>query len=326
MIAVTGEVLIDLITDSDGCITPRLGGGPFNTARAIARLGLAVAFLGRLSADRFGRQLQASLEADGVTLAVPGLIDAPTTLAVVDLDPAGSPRFRFYIDGTSAPALEYPALAAALPGGLTALYAGGLALAMEPIATSIDRVVGGDLPPGALLMIDPNCRPEAIGDRRAYLDRLSRILRRADVIKISSEDLAYLAPDVPAPAAAAALLGQGPALVLMTDGPRPARALLRDGELTAEVPEVQVVDTVGAGDAFGGAFLAWWCGSGLTRADLRRHDLVQEALQAAAEAASLACTRAGAEPPWLAEVRDRPGWRSAFGAPRSPGTPAAEPR
>jgi len=147
MIAVAGEALIDLIIDSDGAIAPRLGGAPFNTARAIGRLGLALVFLGRLSADRFGRQLQARLDADGVTLAVPGLTDAPTTLAFVDLDPAGSPRFRFYIDGTSAPALEYPALAAALPGGLTALYAGGLGLAMEPIATSIDRVVGDDLPP-----------------------------------------------------------------------------------------------------------------------------------------------------------------------------------
>jgi fructokinase len=318
MIAVTGEVLIDLITDADGCIIPRLGGGPFNTARAIGRLGLAVAFLGRLSADRFGRELQASLEADGVTLAVPGVTDAPTTLAVVDLDPAGSPRFRFYLDGTSAPALEYEAMAAALPGGLTALYAGGLALVMEPIATSIDRVVGSDLPTGALLMIDPNVRPEVIGDREAYLARLSRILRRADVVKISSEDLAYLAPNVTAPAAAASLLGQGPALVLMTDGPRPARALLHDGELTAEVPEVQVVDTVGAGDAFGGAFLAWWCGNGLTRADLHRHGPVREALQAAAEAASLACTRAGAQPPWLAELQDRPGWRSGFGAAQEP--------
>src|SRR5262249_24663911 len=188
MIAVTGEVLIDLIADPDGCITPRLGGGPFNTARAIGRLGLAVAFLGRLSADRFGRQLQASLDADGVTLVVPGLTDAPTTLAVVDLDPAGSPRFRFYLDGPSAPALDYPAMAAALPGGLTALYAGGLALVMEPIATSIDRVVGSDLPPGALLMIDPNVRPEVIGDREAYLARLSRILHRAAVVKITSAE------------------------------------------------------------------------------------------------------------------------------------------
>ncbi len=315
MIAVTGEALIDLVADHDGRIAARPGGGPFNTARAIGRLGLSPAFLGRLSADRFGRQLRASLDADGVTLAVPGLTDAPTTLAIVDVDPAGSPGYRFYTGGTSAAALDYPTLAGALPGGVTALYAGGLALVMEPIATSIDRVIARDLPPGALLMVDPNCRPEVITDRAAYLARLSRILRRADVVKVSSEDLAYLAPDVPAPAAAAALLGQGPALVLLTDGPHPARALLPDEELTVEVPAVPVVDTVGAGDAFGGAFLAWWSGNELARADLHRAGPVREALQAAAEAASLTCTRAGAEPPWLAEVRDRPGWRSGFGAP-----------
>src|SRR5262249_58803781 len=142
--------------------------------------------------------------------------------------------------------------------------------------------------------------------------------RGRGVLEVLWKHGACLARRAPAPAAAAALLGQGPALVLMTDGPRPARALLRDAELTAEVPEVTVVDTVGAGDAFGGAFLAWWCGNGLTRADLHRHDPVRAALQAAAEAAALACTRAGAEPPWLAEVQDLPGWRSGFGAPDLP--------
>jgi fructokinase len=310
MIAVTGEALIDMVADQDGRITARPGGGPFNTARTIGRLGLSPAFLGRLSADRFGRLLRASLDADGVTPAVTGPADAPTTLAVVDVDPAGSPRYRFYLDGTSAPALEYPALAGALPGGVTALYAGGLALVMEPIATSIDRLIASDLPPGALLMIDPNCRPEVITDRRGYLARLSRILRRADVAKVSAEDLDYLAPGTPAAAAAAALLGQGPALVLLTDGPHPARAFLRDEVISADVPAVTVADTVGAGDAFGGAFLAWWSGNELTRADLHRPGPVREALRAAAQVASLTCTRVGAEPPWLAEVRDRPGWRT----------------
>jgi fructokinase len=321
MIAVTGEALIDLVAGPGGRIAARPGGGPFNTARAIGRLGLAPAFLGRLSVDRFGRQLRASLDSDGVTLAVPGLTDAPTTLAVVDVDPVGSPGYRFYTGGTSAAELEYPVLAAALPRGVTAVYAGGLALVMEPVGTSIDRLIASDLPPGALLMIDPNCRPEVITDRAAYLARLARILRRADVVKVSSEDLAYLSPGVPSPAAAAALLGRGPALVLLTDGPHPARALLRDEVLTAEVPAVPVVDTVGAGDAFGGAFLAWWSGNELARADLRRAGPVRDALQAATEAASLTCTRAGAEPPWLAEVRDRPGWRSGFGAahPTTPG-------
>ena len=173
-----------------------------------------------------------------MTLAVPEPAGLPTTLALVDVDAAGLPRYRFYLDGTSAPALDYPALARAVPAGVTALHAGSLALVAEPIAASIDRLIAADLPPGTLLMIDPNCRPEAIADRQAYLARLSRILRRADVVKVSVEDLDYLAPGTPAPDAAAALLGQGPALVLLTDGPHPARAFLRDEVVSAEVPAV----------------------------------------------------------------------------------------
>jgi len=180
---------------------------------------------------------------------------------------------------------------------------------MEPIATSIERLITRDVPPHALVMIDPNCRPQAITDQHAYLARLSRILHRADVVKVSVEDLGYLYPGEPAPAAATALLDQGPALVLVTDGPRPARAFLPGQELAVDVPVVKVVDTIGAGDAFGGAFLAWWSDNELTRSDLHRAGPVREALQAAVEVAALTCRRVGAEPPWRAEVRGRPGWR-----------------
>jgi len=316
MITVTGEALIDLVFDGDGCPRPRPGGGPFNTARTIGRLGLAPAFLGRLSQDSFGRQLRARLDQDGVTLAVPQLADAPTTLAVVDVDAAGAPRYRFYLAGTSSAALEYPLLTSALPDGMTALHTGTLALVMEPIATSIERLITTDLPPGALVMIDPNCRPSAITDKPAYQARLSRILRRADVIKVSVEDLGYLYPEATGRAAAAALLDQGPRLVLVTDGPRPARAFLPGQEMSVDVPAVSVVDTIGAGDAFGGAFLAWWSGNELTKADLQRPGPVRSALEAAAEVASITCTRAGAEPPWLGELTGKPGWGSSPGADR----------
>jgi fructokinase len=310
MITVVGEALIDLVVGQDGRIDAHPGGGPFNTARTLGRLGLAPAFLGRLSQDGFGRMLRARLGQDGVTLGVPDLADAPTTLAVVDVDAAGSPRYRFYLGGTSAAALEYPLLSGVLSGGVAALHAGTLALVMEPIATSVERLIASDLPPDTLVMIDPNCRPAVITDRRAYLARLFRILRRADVVKVSVEDLAYLSPGVPTRAAAVALLEKGPALVLVTDGPRAARAFLPGRKIAVDVPEVKVVDTIGAGDAFGGAFLAWWIGNDVGRADLHQPGPVTEALQAAVEVAALTCTRVGAEPPWRAEVSGRPGWRS----------------
>jgi fructokinase len=309
MIAVTGEALIDLVADGEGRLVARPGGGPFNTARTLGRLGAAPVFLGRFSGDTFGRLLRDRLGHDGVALGVPHLAGAPTTLAVVDLDGAGTARYRFYLAGTSASALDHGLLLAGLPAGLTALHAGSLALVMEPIATSIERLITTDLPPGILVMIDPNCRPEAISDRPAYRARLSRILHRAEVVKASMEDLAFLYPREPARSAAAALLDQGPRLVLLTDGSRPARALLPGGEVSVDVPAVPVADTIGAGDAFGGAFLAWWAGNALTGADLHRPETVREALAAAAEVAALTCTRPGAEPPWLAEVTGRPGWR-----------------
>ena len=310
MIAVTGEALIDLVVGPDGRTEAQPGGAAFNTARTIGRLGLAPTYLGRLSGDTFGRLLRAHLGQDGVTLGLPGETEAPTTLAAVDLGPGGVASYHFYLAGTSLVALDYPLLSAALPGGLTALHAGGLALAAEPFATSIQRLIAGDVPDGALVMIDPNCRPGAIPDRAAYLARLSRMLARADVVKVSAEDLDYLAPGVPPRTAAATLVGHRPALVLVTDGPRMAHALGAGLEVTVDVPSVEVVDTIGAGDAFGGAFLAWWSGSGLGASDLHRADLVSQALQAAVEVAALTCTRAGAEPPWLAELSGRPGWPS----------------
>jgi fructokinase len=316
MIAVTGEALIDLVVDPDGRVAARPGGGPFNTARTIGRLGVAPTFLGGLSKDRFGARLRARLGRDGVTLAVPPS-DAPTTLALADVDPDGVAQYHFYLAGTAACALEYPQLSAALPAGVTALHAGSVALMAEPIATGIERLIASDVPADALVMIDPNCRPEAVTDRAAYLARLSRILRRADVVKVSIEDLAYLAPGLPAQAAGTALLGQGPSVVLITDGPRAAWALLPGQEVSADVPAVEVVDTIGAGDAFGGAFLAWWSANGLTRSDLHRCGLLGEALQAAVEVAAVTCTRVGADPPWLSEVTGRPGWDSGLGGRRA---------
>jgi fructokinase len=316
VIAVIGQALVDLVAAADGTLAARPGGGPYNTARTIGRLGGQVSFLGRLSDDAFGRLLRAGLAESGVTLGLPGPTSAPTTLALASIsaggDAAGSAEYRFYLAGTSAADVEYSELAAAIPEGVRAVYAGDLALVVEPAGTSVERLLleGVSLLPSTpLVMIDPNCRPSAVPDRDGYLGRLARVFRCADIVKASAEDLGYLYPDLPAAGAARELLAVGPALVLVTDGPRRARAFLAGPptgsarEIAAPIPPVTVVDTIGAGDAFGGAFLAWWTREALTRADLARPDLVGAAMRAAAEVASLTCTRPGADPPCLADVR-----------------------
>jgi fructokinase len=306
MITVAGEALIDLIVDQAGHVDPRMGGGPFNVARAVARLGQPATFLGRLSGDRFGQLMRADLERNGVRIAVADPSGEPTTLALVDVDPAGVPSYHFYLAETSAAAIG-PA-GAILPAGATALHVGTLGLVMEPVGTSIEQLAT-KAPESILVMLDPNCRPGAILNRQAYLDRIGRILRRADVVKVSTEDLAYLFPGQDAGPAAADLLGRGPACVLVTDGAAPVRALTPGQEIKVEVPAAPVVDTVGAGDSFGGAFLAWWTGNGHGRAGLADPELVRQATQASVYASVVTCTRRGAEPPWAYELAGHDGWR-----------------
>ncbi len=175
------------------------------------------------------------------------------------------------------------------------------------MATGLERLVT-DLPASALLLLDPNCRPQAIPDADAYRARLRRILPRADIVKASTEDLAFLVPGAGASQAARTLLGWGAGSVLVTDGPAPIRAFAGDDSLTVPVPPVEVVDTVGAGDAFGGAFLAWWVEHGLAREKLADPGPVRAAAAAAARVASLTCGRAGAEPPWRHELDASGGW------------------
>jgi fructokinase len=314
VIVVAGEVLVDLVVRADGVVDARLGGGPYNTARTLARLGVSTTFFGGLADDRFGRLLRRALDAEGVAIGVPGPSAAPTTLALVDLDQAGVASYAFYLTGTAAADLDYPPLAAAFAAILAqaraavAVHVGALGLVMEPIGSAVERLVLADVPPDALVMLDPNCRPGAIADRAAYLGRIGRIAARADVVKASVDDLAYLYPGSTAAEAAELLLAGGSALVLVTDGPRPARAFLPGAVLAVEVPAVNVVDTIGAGDAFGGGFLAWWSANGLTRSDLKRPPLVRTAVQAAAAVSAATCGRPGADPPTLAELQVGHAW------------------
>ncbi len=308
MIVVAGEALVDLVVDRSGQVDARLGGAAYNAARALARLGVTATLLERLSGDTLGKRLRDQLTAERVTLCVPESSEKPCTLAVATLDSAGVASYSFYLDGTAGPDVDYAAAKKAFPADATAVHVGALGLVMEPFGTAIERLVLTDVPAGALVMLDPNCRPGAVADPASYRERISAIARRADIVKASAEDLAYLVPGVPLEAAATMLRNDGASLVLVTDGPRPARAFLSDTVLAEDVPAVTVVDTIGAGDAFGGGFLAWWTAHGLGQADLVRSDLVRKALRAAVTAAALTCTRPGADPPTMAELQARNWW------------------
>jgi fructokinase len=286
-IVVAGEALIDLVPDGRHSLAAHLGGGPFNTARTLGRLERPVAYLGRISTDDFGARLARQLADDGVALDACVRTDDPTTLALVELDARGSATYRFYTEGTAAPGLTPEAALGALPRDTAILHVGTLGLVLEPVASALEALVR-ELHGRALVMVDPNCRPAAIADPAAYRERLARVLALADVVKVSEEDLAWL--DVPA----RSLLDDGPRAVLLTRGGDGALALTAEGQTAVSAPPVEVVDTIGAGDAFSGGWLAWWSEHD---AQLTDAAAIAEATRFACLVAARTCERAGASPP-----------------------------
>lgn len=298
VIVVVGEALVDLVIAPSGDVTAALGGAPFNTARACGRLGADVAFVGAISVDRFGGMLAAQLAADGVSTDAVQRCEQPTTLAAAELDEHGSATYRFYFAGTSAPSLTVPAR----PPAADVLFTGGLALVLEPMADTTEALVGEAAANGAAVMIDVNCRPRIVPERDPYVARVERVMRSATVVKVSDEDLAYLRPGAAPLDAARSLLEVGTLAVLLTAGGGAVHVLTRDGEAAVPVPPTEVVDTIGAGDSFGGGFLAWWELSGRSNADLVSLDALVPAVRSAIQVAGVVVTRRGADPPWRHEL------------------------
>jgi fructokinase len=307
MILVAGESLIDLIVGADGGVHASPGGGPFNAARTMARLGQLTRFLGRFSADPFGQVLTEKLAQDGVELVVPGWVAEPTALAIVSLGRLGVPEYWFHVARTATFVLDQPTAQRALQADVTAVHVGSLGLVVDPMASELERLVQR-LSPDVLLLLDPNWRAQAIPDADAHRARLRRLLPRTDILKTSTEDLSFLVPGCGIADAARILLDWGACCVLVTDGPSSIHAFTGGDQMAVQVPPVEVVDTVGAGDAFGGAFLAWWVERGLARGNLAHSPQLLAAVTAAARVASLTCTKAGAEPPWRHELDSDEEW------------------
>jgi fructokinase len=302
MILVGGEALYDLVLQgpSDD-LRGHPGGGPFNTARTIGRLEQPVAYLGRLSSDTFGERLQRMLAEDGVDLGSVVHTDDPTTLALAEVDHDGVARYRFYERGTAAPGLTPETALAALPETVDILHVGTLGLTLEPVASALEAVIE-HVSGRALIAVDPNIRPWVIHDPAAYRDRLARVLSHSHVVKVSEEDVAWIHGDLAPVEAVRALLAHGPTLGLLTRGPNGAIVVTRTAEVPVPAPRAKVVDTIGAGDAFGGGFLAWWSERGLTREDLGTIDLAVEATAFACLVAARTCSRPGASPPYRSEL------------------------
>jgi fructokinase len=300
MIVIAGEALIDLVIAPSGSVEAALGGAPYNTARAASRLGADVQFVGGLSHDRFGEQLVAQLARDGVHVDFSTRTDHPSTLAAAEIDDHGTATYRFYFDGTSAPLLErkdvHAALDAVHDDRAGIFFTGGLGLVLEPMATAI--IDGVDhLGDDTLFMLDVNCRPAVIGERDRYIDRVRHAAARADIVKVSDEDLAYLAMG------ANSLLDAGARLVVVTAGASQTTVVTANGSVVVPVPPISggVVDTIGAGDTFGAGLLAWWVASRFGRDDVTI-DHVVEAVAAGHAAAAIVVSRRGADPPYLSEL------------------------
>ena len=203
----------------------------------------------------------------------------------------GAATYRFYFAETAAPSLTF----VQMPGDLSILHVGTLGLVLEPMATTLEATVSG-VADDVVVMLDPNCRPRVTPDHIAYMARLRRMLQRTDVVKVSTDDLDFMAPDDHG-AGLRGLLESGATVVLHTDGGRAVHIHWKGHEIEVAVPAVEVVDTIGAGDAFGGAFAAWWDQAGLGRHDLIDCDAVRAAATAAVAVAAISCTRVGAQPP-----------------------------
>lgn len=319
MILVCGEALVDLFVGEpepdargeEGLPARAVpGGSPFNLARGLARLGCPAAFFGALSRDRFGRQLAAVLERDGVELRWAPRSDRPTTLALVTTGPDGEADYDFRGEGAADRLLGAEALPKALPETVRALAFGSYSLAVDPAGETYlalaEREAGR-----RLVSLDPNLRPAATPDLARWRRRFERFLATADLVKASSEDLALAyGPGADPATIAARWLRAGPCLVVVTRGAEGAVAFSAGERVEVPGRAVALRDSVGAGDSFHAALLARLAAEDrLTRPALAALDRTALAtlLHYAVAAASLTCEGRGAVLPTAAAVAERLG-------------------
>ncbi|MDQ1039393.1 fructokinase [Streptomyces sp. V3I8] len=300
MIVVAGEALIDLVPSEPGALAglaPRRGGGPYNTAVALGRLGSRTAFCSRISRDAFGEALVGGLREANVDVASVQRGAEPTTLAVASVAANGSAAYSFYVEGTADRLFSAPGR---LPDGTRAVSFGTCSLVLEPGASAYEELLRSASARGVFTALDPNIRAVLIPDPDAYRARFKGWLPSVSLLKLSEEDAQWLG------GTPREWLACGPSAVVVTRGGDGLTAFTREGdEYSVPGEPVDVVDTIGAGDTVNAALL-----HGLAARDALSATAVAglgadgwgELLRFAARAAAVTCSRAGAEPPYAHEL------------------------
>jgi fructokinase len=290
---VCGEVLIDILPSG-----PVVGGGPANTAKALARLGHDVHFIDGISSDAFGQSARAELLNDGVNLDLALASDKPTCTATVTLDDAGSGSYEFLIDGTAT----FDFAASWLPDPYRyqpqVLHIGTLVTVIEPGASALYdwAMQVAELAP---IVFDPNIRPSVMPDRDLYEAAIEKWAALSAVIKVSDDDLAWLFPGQAIEDVANRWISDGAFLVVVTQGANGLMGYTADGRVEVPGVKVDVVDTVGAGDTVGAIVVEAMLAHGLVEL---RGDILRGVLTRAAAAAAITCSRKGAQPPYKHEL------------------------
>jgi fructokinase len=316
VILCVGEAVIDLLqTDIAGtgqAFLPIPGGCAYNTSIAIGRLGVPVSFLGRISKNFFGDMQVKRLLENNVNDTLLIRCEQNPVLSFIRIEEGKEPQYAFYEEGTSDRALSPEELPEKLPENANCVVFGSISIVMEPIGSTIETFIL-EKARGIVTAFDPNIRPFIIKDRDAYVRRFKKLSRASDIVKISLEDYEYIDANSGPQEALENLINMGTKLAIITLGPKGAQAMLHrnDGTVSnAFAPGIKIpsiVDTVGAGDTFHGAFLAWLEQRGKLSHNainnLSENDLLN-ALVFANNAAAFVCGRHGCEPPYKEQIRE----------------------
>lgn len=301
MIVVAGEALIDLVPQTLGdALAPLLpvrGGGPYNTAIALGRLGAEVSFCSRISTDAFGESLLRRLHEEKVDVTPVQRGPEPTALTVASVGADGSAAYTFHVERSADRLFRVPA---SLSPTVRALSFGTCSLVLEPGASAYEQLMRREAGRGVFIALDPNIRAGLIPDADAYRARFKGWLPHVSLLKLSEEDAHWLGSDV------RGWLAAGPSAVVITHGGKGLTAFTRGGgEISVPGVAVEVVDTIGAGDTVNAALLHALGERNLLSAKAMTSmpdGTWAEVLGFAARAAAVTCSRTGAEPPYRAEL------------------------